>query len=261
MQNVITLNKPVGYSPFELIQQFKAQYTEYKNIKLGYAGRLDPMADGVLIVLSGEENKKRKEYEQLPKKYTFEILFGISTDTYDIMGLPKAKINNFARINIAALSQQLASYNGSWDQPYPPYSSPRINGKPLFFWARHDALDQIEIPSKNVTVHDIRIADLRLIKTTDLLSYITRRIALVSGDFRQQKILAEWGKLMSGLPSHLPKARIEIECSSGLYVRSVAHEIGKKFGTSALAFSITRTAVGKYVLKDALDLRDTSTKK
>ena len=261
MQRVIVINKPVGCTPFESIQQLKERHPEYKDIKLGYAGRLDPMADGVLVVLVGEENKKRKEYEQLPKQYTFEILFGISTDTYDIMGLPKATVNNFSHINIATLSQELRNYIGSWKQPYPPYSSPRIQGKPLFYWARHNALGQIQIPSKKVTVQDIRIIDFCQIKTADILSYITNRIARVSGDFRQQKILTTWEQLVSTLPDHLPKARIEITCSSGLYVRSLAHEIGQTFDTSALAFSITRTSVGEFVLKDAHELMDTSAQK
>ena len=51
-----------------------------------YAGRLDPMASGVLLVLAGEETKNKDKYLGLDKEYDFEILFGFATDTYDILG-------------------------------------------------------------------------------------------------------------------------------------------------------------------------------
>jgi len=51
-----------------------------------YAGRLDPMAHGVLVLLVGEENKKREKYEKFVKEYLFQCIFGVATDTYDILG-------------------------------------------------------------------------------------------------------------------------------------------------------------------------------
>ena len=67
MKNILHLYKPIGVTPFQLIQQFRIEHPEYQDIKLGYAGRLDPMADGLLLVLVGEENKKRKQYEEMLK--------------------------------------------------------------------------------------------------------------------------------------------------------------------------------------------------
>ena len=64
MQKVLLLKKKVGETPLEIISEFKKNNLEYQNQKLGYAGRLDPMAEGLLLVLIGEECKKRKEYEK-----------------------------------------------------------------------------------------------------------------------------------------------------------------------------------------------------
>ena len=61
----ILLNKAIGETPLELILKFKRKNPEYENEKIAYAGRLDPMADGLLLLLLGEENKKRKSYEDL----------------------------------------------------------------------------------------------------------------------------------------------------------------------------------------------------
>src|SRR5579871_234239 len=89
MQTILNLYKPIGKTPLEVIREFQIQNPEYQNVKLGYAGRLDPMAEGVLLVLVGEENKKRKEYERLKKEYEFTVLFGIETDSYDALGTVK----------------------------------------------------------------------------------------------------------------------------------------------------------------------------
>ena len=62
-KKVLNLYKPQGVTPLELIDRFRQKHPEYKDEKLGYAGRLDPMAEGILLVLVGDENKKRKTYE------------------------------------------------------------------------------------------------------------------------------------------------------------------------------------------------------
>ena len=87
MKNVLNLYKQVGITPLQLIKKFVRSNPEYKDEKLGYAGRLDPMAEGVMIILVGDENKKREKYLDLNKKYEVGILFGVSTDTHDVLGL------------------------------------------------------------------------------------------------------------------------------------------------------------------------------
>jgi len=66
---------------------------------LTYAGRLDPMAEGVLIILVGDECKKKQKYLGLDKEYEIEVLFGLETDTQDILGVIKRiDIDNVQRI-------------------------------------------------------------------------------------------------------------------------------------------------------------------
>src|SRR6185436_12995765 len=83
---MILLHKPLGLSPLEVIKLFKQQNFEYASATISYAGRLDPMADGLLLLLVNEENTQRKLYEALPKTYEFTVLLGVETDTYDILG-------------------------------------------------------------------------------------------------------------------------------------------------------------------------------
>ena len=75
----ISLNKPISMTPLQAIKVFQKQNPIYKNTKIGYAGRLDPMAQGVLLLLINNENKKFNTYSKLDKEYIAEILLGIST--------------------------------------------------------------------------------------------------------------------------------------------------------------------------------------
>ncbi|PSO45951.1 MAG: tRNA pseudouridine(55) synthase, partial [Parcubacteria group bacterium QH_9_35_7] len=64
---MVLLDKPISLTPLQTIEKFKEQNPKYKDKKMSYAGRLDPMAEGLLLCLVGEENKNREEYQQLEK--------------------------------------------------------------------------------------------------------------------------------------------------------------------------------------------------
>ena len=81
MKKVIVLNKKEGETPLESLENFRAKNKKYQDVKMTYAGRLDPMASGVLLVLAGDETKNKEKYLNLDKEYEFEILFGFATDT------------------------------------------------------------------------------------------------------------------------------------------------------------------------------------
>ncbi|CAN5186580.1 hypothetical protein BH09PAT2_BH09PAT2_09960 [soil metagenome] len=257
MDTVINLYKPVGYTPLQLIKQFIKIKPEYEKSTLGYAGRLDPMADGVLLILVDEENKKRKEYELLPKKYIFKVLFGVETDSYDIMGIIQSQ-KTTKSVQLSDIQNVIKKFIGTWEQPYPPYSSPRVNGKPLFYWARNNMLSTIDIPKKEVTVNNFELITMDTITPMDLFTHIHSRISLVSGDFRQKEIVQKWRKILEDTSNSFSYMTCSIQCSSGLYVRSIAQTIGTQLGTGALALEITRTAVGEYLIDSALRLTDTS---
>lgn len=256
MNSVIPIYKPVGYTPLQIIKMLRAQQPQYADATLGYAGRLDPMADGVLLILCGNMNTKRKEFERLKKRYTTEILFGIETDTYDIMGIV-TKVHVPIIIPFDVIEKESREFLGTHEQPYPPYSSVLVKGKPLFYWARKNLIGEITIPKKMITVEDFRMTDIDVIDLPDLRDYVTKRIQKVDGNFRQDEILARWSEVITQSPGvRLTKATFDISCSSGTYIRSIAHDLGHRLGNGAIAYSITRTAVGEYELNTALRLRE-----
>lgn len=252
MNEVITVNKPRGITPLQTIQLFKQKFPSYQNEKMSYAGRLDPMASGLLILLIGEQNKKRNEFESLEKTYEFELLLGITTDTYDALGLITA-ISPLQPNALKQCLQLLPSFIGSHEQAYPPFSSMNVSGKPLYYWAREGKLHDIKIPTKIVTIKSLEITSTSLIKSPDLVANVVTVIKQVNGDFRQDEIIKRWETLVKKDLS-FPLITCRATVTSGTYIRSLAHEIGKKLGTGAIAYSIHRTKVGQYHLKDALEL-------
>src|ERR1700749_2760200 len=83
---VLNLYKKLGETPRERLERLRIQKPHYAHEVLSYAGRLDPMAEGVLLCLVGSANKRRELYLDMSKEYKLDVLFGFSTDTYDILG-------------------------------------------------------------------------------------------------------------------------------------------------------------------------------
>jgi len=242
----IKIYKERGETPLERLDRLREEKPEHAHKKLSYAGRLDPMAEGVMLVLVGDANKERERYLKYSKEYTFEILFGFETDTYDLLGL----INHFwipnlsKEITIKELQNVLEKFKGEINQEYPPYSSKTVKGKPLFEWAREGKLDKIKIPKHEVVVHEIKILKERKISKSDLRREIITRIMQVKGDFRQKEIADKWDQALKKTEHEdFQIFKINIFVSSGTYIRVLCNDIGKEFGVSALAFNIKRDDV------------------
>lgn len=97
-KDVHLLYKNLGETPNEAILRYKAENPIYKDQSMTYAGRLDPMAEGLLLVLSGNELQNKDKYLGLRKTYEVEILWGFQTDTLDVLGLVQENsLNHFSR--------------------------------------------------------------------------------------------------------------------------------------------------------------------
>jgi tRNA pseudouridine55 synthase len=221
---------------------------------MSYAGRLDPMAEGVLLVVVGEENKKKNEYLDLDKEYTFDVLFGFSTDTYDVLGLMEDAVTRASHkaLRVPLLMEYVAQLPGEQTQKYPPFSSKPLEGVPLFVKARKGELNKFDLPDHQIEIYDAAVTGTRRITDTELLADVEAAVKLVKGDFRQERVLHLWRdsvRVLYGLSFDV--ATISIHCSSGTYVRSIAHELGEHIGIPTLAMRILRTRVGKYKVRSA----------
>jgi tRNA pseudouridine55 synthase len=249
---VLNLYKQLGETPRERLERLRVQKPHYAHEVLSYAGRLDPMAEGVLLALVGSANQRRDAYLELGKEYTLDILFGFDTDTYDVLGRVM-ETGDAGEIDRTIIQQGLNEFRGNISQVYPPYSSKTVEGKSLFEWARTGALSALVLPSRTVHVYHLDIVGLYKIEEAALLSYIETGIAKVNGDFRQEEIIRTWKQYLKPNGTRTFKcATIKIECSSGTYARSIAHGLGAQLGCGALALHITRTKVGEYSVEKSL---------
>lgn len=264
---VVIANKKVGETPLECLERVRREKGIPVATPMTYAGRLDPMADGVLLLLVGEECKNKAAYTGLDKVYEVEILFGVETDTYDVLGLlvEKDSESRASGVGLEALSKVLRStlqeilkkYVGKFEQKYPPYSSKTVDGKALHSYAREGALPSFEdMPTKDVEIYSIDVSNdgesFQQISGKEIAHRAIEKINMLSAcaDFRQEEIIQRWtdfAKKYADVFCHL--IRIRVACSSGTYMRSLAHEMGKDLavaGCSAIAFSIKRISVGDY---------------
>lgn len=256
MNNPVCIYKPAGLTPLQAIDKVRQMYPELQSERLSYAGRLDPMAEGLLILLRQEQNHHRDDFLTLDKIYEFEMLPGVATDTYDVMGKilqQTHKIHNQLKNKI---SEVLPSLIGTHIYSYPPFSSKTVNGKPLHWYARHGKLSSIPIPTRSVTIKNIEMIDIQRKPTSEIFSSIKERIEMVNGDFRQTEIMREWECFFeSRIGEDMPLVQCRIDSTSGTYVRGIVNQISTIVDIPMVTYSIKRTAVGPYTLDHALNLQ------
>ena len=207
-----------------------------------YAGRLDPLAEGLLLILEGEECRERGRYLGLSKTYEYEIVVGISTDTHDMLGyIEKASVPTRA----FPLKACVEGYRGKHALPYPSYSSKTVNGKPLFTHARNETLSTIEIPIRSFEILSHRWVSQTMVSGAVIADRAVRAIRKVTGDFRQEESVRKW-KVLGNMytNSQFICMRAVMRCSSGTYVRSVVTDLERQIGYPTLVYSIKRTALG-----------------
>lgn len=244
-EQVLPIYKRAGETPLEAISRIKEACPEYADETMTYAGRLDPLAEGVLLLLSGDQIHKKDEYLKLDKEYVFDVLFGFSTDTFDLLG--KVTDTGKAAPSVPDIKKALKGLTGSYEQKYPPYSSKTIEGKPLFLWAREGRLHEITIPTHPVSVKELMLTGIRTISKDALRKKVHASIGSVRGDFRQEEIRELWNAYLDIHETDtLTLANIRLACSHGTYVRALTNELGEELGMPATTFHIIRTKVGAY---------------
>ena len=242
--------KEIGQTPLEAINTFKEQHNsrkdkEYEIKKISYAGRLDPMARGLLIALTNELCNKQNEYHNLEKEYYFDVIIGFSTDTLDILGMIKDTSDSNIDIDESIIDNINKRILTIKEQEYPHYSSVRVNGKPLWQWAKEGKLDTIKIPSKEVKIYMFDFVKETEINEKELKRKIFSQIlSLKSNDFRQKEIIDKYNDIMINPLKKYKILKFKTLVSPGVYIRTLTENIGNILGVETTAMNITRTKIG-----------------
>lgn len=122
----------------------------------------------------------------------------------------------------------------------------------MFVWARDGVVPPV--PMRRMTVGELEVLDIGTVDASELQAAARTRIPRVRGDFRQEEVLARWSEVLAA-GGHWTAARLRIACSSGTYVRSLAHELGRRVGTGAFLLDLRRVRVGPWRISDAAVIR------
>ncbi len=228
-----TYYKKPGLTMGQTINLFK---TENNISKCCYCGRLDPMARGQLLLLVDDECKDMPKYLTHNKEYKFEIIFGLSTDTDDPLGM----INNIniALVNYDILISKIKEYIkvGKFQQKFHNFSSKRVNGEPL--WKNHN---NIEEQFHEVEIFSINYDEIKCYDYTNWVNNIINNINSLDGKFRQEDIINQYNKLSN--ISILYSLPITINVSTGFYIRQLVNDIKNYINFPILTFDINRTKI------------------
>ena len=246
----LTIDKKVGETPLQALDQLRLNDPRFKGVPLTYAGRLDPMASGKLLVLIGNECKKRNGYDGLDKEYEFEILLGVSSDTGDILGLVDSDTIQ-PSYESEKVKKVVDEFKGRHLISYPSFSSKTVNGKPLFQYALLGKLDTIEIPQKEIQIYEIECSNMRQESIASVHVYVTKNIrklhapvtGKVGADFRVPQILKQWEFLLKNSHESFCILTCRARVSSGTYIRALAPSIATALGTTGLTYSIHRSQI------------------
>ncbi len=211
---MLLIKKEKGLSSFEIIRELR----KILNIKkIGHAGTLDPLAEGLLIVLvDKEETKKAQEFLGLDKTYEAVARLGIRTDTGDLEGKIIEKKDDCNAGN-SEIKYALSSLKGSHEWEVPLYSAVKVNGKPLYKYAREG--QTVQAPKKKMQIYKIELVNIK----------------------RQGKYI---------------DIHYKAKVSSGTYIRTLSEKLGEKLNCPATTAFIKRTAIGQYSIQDAKTLNE-----
>lgn len=242
MGSVLNIYKKKGETPLQALSRLRKEKPELEKETLSYAGRLDPLAEGLMLVLVGDANKEREKYLRLDKTYVAEILFGVSTDTHDLLGL----VNEIKEevVNEKNFNETANTFLGKFSQKYPAFSSKTVGGVQLHKLSREGEI--VDIPEHEVSLNKFTVISQRKITAEDVLQSALFSIDLVSGDFRQNEIKDKWELSLKNKDVEFDLFEVELQVSSGFYVRQFANDLGEKLGVKALAYSIKRTMAGEW---------------
>lgn len=202
MDKIIGIYKPKGPSSFSMIYKLRKIFNVKK---IGHAGTLDPLADGVLVVAVGRgATKQLTGLIKKEKEYLATIKLGVTSTTDDEEGEKTEKVDSIVPSE-ESVKEVLKCFIGAIDQVPPIFSALKINGKPAYKYAR--AGKELKMESRKVLINEI-----------ELIKY-------------------DWPELV-----------VRVDCGSGVYIRSLARDIGAKLGVGAYMSDLTRTRVGDFTL-------------
>ncbi len=221
---ILLINKPRGMTSFGVVSRLR-RLTGVRRI--GHCGTLDPFAEGLLPVCVGRATAAVQFMDSYDKTYRVTVAFGLATDTMDLTGQPvyrhcwqPGELEALQRTDFADIRAAVAQLVGDHLQTPPMYSAVKLEGRPLYAYARSgQTVERAARPIRISAAHIHAIA------------------------------CQLPGPGEPGLAVEL-----SLTCSKGTYIRVIADDLGRQLGFGAHASRLIRERTGPYHLNQALDL-------
>ena len=255
---VLPVNKPFRWTSADVIRKLKFAAIRHfgkKNLKVGHAGTLDPLATGVLLVCVGPACKIAQTLQDHDKEYIADIRFGATTPSYD---LEKEVDRQFPHAHITAGSVRacLPSFLGEQEQVAPLFSAKSVDGvrayelaRKLYRSGRADAIDATALETLHCS--RIRMAELELLDFSE-----GKNEGKGSGEELPPSAASSRIHLTDTSALGLPEARIRIACSKGTYIRAFARDLGEALDSGAHLSALVRTRSGDFSLPDSFTVEE-----
>lgn len=148
---VIVIDKPAGWTSHDVVAKIR-NLTKIK--KVGHTGTLDPFATGVLPLTLGKATRLTSYFVASDKVYHGVMRFGFATTTFDVDGEPLGE-DTKPRLDQQLLQEIFSRYLGTIRQTIPPYSAKKVQGQPLYAYARKGV--ELEPSTKEVTIKSLEL--------------------------------------------------------------------------------------------------------
>jgi tRNA pseudouridine55 synthase len=150
---ILLIRKDVGRTSHDVVDAVRRKFGTRR---VGHAGTLDPLATGLLVVAVGPATRFLQYLPLEPKEYVAEITFGKATSTYDLEGevIQESPVPDDLE---KAITEALPAFQGLISQLPPMYSAVKIDGKPLYHYARQGKLVDREPRTVHIDVFDFKV--------------------------------------------------------------------------------------------------------
>ena len=250
---VLPVDKPYRWTSADVIRKVKwaaCRHFGKKNLKVGHAGTLDPLATGLLLVCIGAATRRAEALQASPKQYLAGVVFGATTPSFDLEKDIDAT-HPLSGVSETSVRAVLPRFLGEQMQVAPLFSAKSVDGVRAYETARK-RLRQAQaegrpfddggglLQASRISVYGLELESFGAFVPPDVPVEDARgriRVADVRG-------------------YDLRLARIRVDCSKGTYIRALARDLGEALGSGAFLGSLRRTRNGPYDISQAISLDD-----
>jgi len=229
---IIAIDKPEGVSSAAVVARVKKKLGVKK---VGHTGTLDPFATGLMLCGVNKGTRLSQFFLGGPKSYIAEVALGVETDTQDFTGhiIKKCNPEVLSAFSYETILRTTEQFRGIQMQHPPVYSALKHNGKRLYQLARQG--QPLQKPPRRIEIYSIEVRDIKKISESEGLD----SIAISNSEF-----------------SNRVSVTLAIHCSSGTYIRAIAHDIGELLGCGACLSSLRRTETHGFSIDHAIALNE-----